>query len=259
MKTWCWADGELQGGVCVAPEDRAFRYGMSFFETVAVFSGRAIFLVEHLRRLHGAVASVDGHVAGDGLERAVAELAAGLENGVLRIYATAGSGAIGDRFSGGVYLLFEEAETGGGLGATRAMVWGAPYVSRPGGWKTGNYWTNVDALMAAKGQGCDEAILCNVAGEVVSASMGNLFLCLDGRWVTPPLGSGARDGVVREWVMGRFGIKESVLDVGEAGRCSAGFVTNSRVGIRVIGELDGRALRTEDEWTAIYREEVLRG
>jgi len=82
---------------------------------------------------------------------------------------------------------------------------------------------------------------------------------LDDRWVTPPLGSGARDGVVRAWVMGRFGIKESVLDVGEAGRCSAGFVTNSRVGIRVIGELDGRALRTEDEWTAIYREEVLRG
>lgn len=259
MKTWGWSNGELRSGVGVAPEDRAFRYGMSFFETVAIFSGRPVFLSEHLRRLRDAVASVSGCIATNGLESALAELVAGLKNGVLRIYATAGPGAIGDRFSGGVYLLFEEAETGGGLGAMRATVSGAPSVSRPGGWKTGNYWGNVDALLAARGQGCDEAILCNAGGEVVSASMGNLFLCVDGRWVTPPLGGGARDGVVREWVIARFGMEEWVLDADALARCSAAFVTNSRVGVRVIAELDGRALRTEDDWTAIYRGEVLRG
>ena len=77
---------------------------------------------------------------------------------------------------------------------------------------------------------------------LVGAAMANVFLQLDGTWVTPALETGARDGAVRSWVMGRLGAGEGILDSRDLARCSAAFLTNSRVGVRSVRELDGRPL-----------------
>jgi 4-amino-4-deoxychorismate lyase len=237
MKTWknnglIWMDCEM-----LPLADRGFRYGMSVFETIAVHDGKLLFLEPHLQRLKHAAADC-GCVLPELPDFNLLPLGTGL----LRIYLTAGAGAPEAPFTGNAYALFDEAEVGWNLSPLRVALHAAPCMPRPGGWKTGNYWQNIDALVASRCIGCDEALVCNPAGMLMGAAMANVFLLIDGSWVTPTLETGARNGVVREWVLDTLGAAESLLDADEALRCSSAFVTNSRVGIRPIGELNGRPL-----------------
>ena len=70
--------------------DRGFRYGMSVFETLAVRSGRILFLEEHLAALSAACKAA-------GFQAELAPEINQLEDlpdGLLRIYVTAGDGSL---------------------------------------------------------------------------------------------------------------------------------------------------------------------
>lgn len=217
--------------------DRGFRYGMSVFETVTVVAGRPLFLEAHVERLRRAAGD-----CGMDLPPLPEFDFARLWSGLLRFYVTAGPGMPGDPFEGGVYALFDLAEVGWDLPPLRVMTSAAPYLPRPGGWKTGNYWQNIDALEMARRADCDEALVFNPAGMLVGGAMGNVFLQIDGNWVTPAHETGARDGVVRSWVLAGFGGGQALLESRDVARCTAAFLTNSRVGIRSVREIDGRPL-----------------
>lgn len=217
--------------------DRGFRYGMSVFETVAVVEGRPLFADAHLRRLARAA----GDCGWDPPELPGFDFRR-MGTGLLRFYLTAGAGSPGDPFAGHAYAIFEEAEVGWDLPALRVETCAAPYLPRPGGWKTGNYWQNIDALAAAKRSGAGEALLFNPAGALVGAAMANAFLLLDGMWTTPARECGARDGVVRAWVLEAVGGREEVIDPEMVRRCRAAFLTNSRIGVRPVEAIDGRPL-----------------
>jgi branched-chain amino acid aminotransferase len=213
---------------------------MSVFETITVLDGRPLLLMEHLERLRQAAGT-----CGLNLPPLPEFDFSRLWTGLLRFYVTAGPGAPCDDFEGNVYALFDQAEVGWNLPALRVMSSAAPYLPRPGGWKSGNYWQNIEALGQAKRAGCDEALLFNPAGMLVGAAMANVFLQIDGAWVTPALETGARDGAVRAWVTGCLGASEVVLESRDVACCSAAFLTNSRIGIRSVRELDGRPLADE--------------
>jgi branched-subunit amino acid aminotransferase/4-amino-4-deoxychorismate lyase len=203
---------------------------MSVFETIAVRDDRPLLLEAHLERLALA------------FRRTGVPPVTGLGTGVLRIYLTAGEGGFDAPFAANAHALVEPAEVGWNLPPLRVAMSAAPYLPRPGGWKTGNYWQNIDALLSARQAGCDEALLFNPAGMLVGGAMANVFLRIDGRWSTPALETGARDGAVREWVLQTMEASEEILDSDSLRRCSAAFLTNSRIGIRAVSELDGRPL-----------------
>ena len=257
MSAWRWQSGAWvpSGGVPVG--DRGFRYGMSVFETVAVDRGRAIFLEAHLERLARAAHSVGwGEVAVTGIPEAC--VANPASTGVVRLYVTAGAGRPGDAFCGSVYALFEECEVGTEFSAVRAASSPAPYLPRPGGWKTGNYWQNVDALASAWAMGVEEVLLFNPSGALVCASMANVFMEIGGVWKTPALEAGSRDGVVRAWVKEQMPVEETLLATDDVARSTACFLTNSRIGVRAVSEIDGRPLRTDvADLQQLYREHVL--
>lgn len=233
--------------------DRGFRHGMSVFETIAIVDGRALFGDAHLVRLGRAAA--DSGCAAPCLP---AFDFGGLGTGLLRIHLTAGPGAPGEPFAGNGYAIFEEAEVGWDLPALRVETSSAPCLPRPGGWKTGNYWQNIDALVAAHAAGCDEALLFNPAGMLVGGAMANAFLLVDGEWMTPARACGARDGVVRAWVMESLVVREEALDVESTRRCRAAFLTNSRIGVRTVASIDGRPLGDAcRELRKKYRDEIL--
>lgn len=252
--------GRWEPCAAVPLDDRAFRYGMSVFETIAVAGGRALFLDEHLGRL-GEAAQARG-LEVDGLPDFLPEITQGLEaraTGVVRLYLTAGPGGMSDPHSGSLFALFEDCEAGGKFPPLRVVSSPVPYCPGPGGWKTGNYWQNVDAHLAARRAGCDDALLFNAGGALVSASVANVFVKIDGCWITPPVATGARDGVVRAWVIDRLPVREDVVFFEDLARCTACFLTNSRVGIRAVAELDGRPLAPDDAGLqSRYCEEVLR-
>lgn len=236
MTAFQYAGGEWQACEGLPLEDRAFRYGMSFFETVAVVGGRPLFWAEHWLRLKQAAAGAGGYCPADCKPPDL------LMTGVLRLYLTAGPGNYADLFLGHLFGLFESCDVGTFSPPVSIATCSAPYAPRPGGWKTGNYWQNVDALCAARRMSCDEALLFNVCGALVSASMANVFLKLRGQWVTPALETGARDGVVRAWLLGHLAAEESLITPEDVAVCSECILTNSRTGLRAVKALDGRAL-----------------
>ena len=240
MLTWKQSGSAWETVESVPLADRGFRYGMSVFETIAVVAGRPLLFGEHLERLRLAAGT-----CGLDLPPLPEFDFSRLSTGMLRFYVTAGPGAPGDAFEGNVYALFEQAEAGWNLSALRVMSCAAPYLPRPGGWKSGNYWQNIEAMGLAKRAGCDEALLFNPAGMLVGAAMANVFLQIDGKWITPALETGARDGTVRSWVLSHLGVEEGILESRDVARCSAAFLTNSRIGIRSVRELDGRPLANE--------------
>lgn len=261
IRTWGWSRAGWQADAAVPASDRGFRYGMSVFETVAVYQGRPLFLPDHLDRLARAAGEVVTEWP-DALTVLIAQEA--FPNGVLRVYQTAGDGGPAAPFGPGrIFLVFEETafpgrmevENGFRLGLSRAplpCVWG--------GWKTGNYWPNVQAFQEARHQGWDEVLATNYQGGIVSAAMGNVFLKIAGQWRTPALACGARDGVVRAWVCRRWPVLEAPVHWDELNEVEDAFVTNSRLGVMPVAEIDGRILpdrRDAAQWAVEYRNDVL--
>ena len=237
MKSWTLTGGRWETCAAVPLEDRGFRYGMSFFETLAVVAGRPLLLKPHWERLQRAAREVGVLVP----ELPAFDFST-LPDGLLRFYLTAGPGTPGAPFAGTLYAIFDVAEVGWQLPAARVVTCAAPYLPRPGGWKSGNYWQNIAAQTEARQAGCDEALLFNPAGMLVGAAMANVFLRLEGRWHTPARAAGARDGAVRAWALARCGAEETLLDNAALAECSSAFLTNSRMGIRSVAELDGHPL-----------------
>jgi branched-subunit amino acid aminotransferase/4-amino-4-deoxychorismate lyase len=242
MKSWKKNGDRWEECESLPLADRGFRYGMSVFETIAVREGRPLLFESHLERLRQAASDCrqSPHPAPHFSDFDFSLLGTGL----LRFYLTAGEGTFDAPFAGIPHALFEPAEIGWNLPPVRVASSAAPYLPRPGGWKTGNYWQNIDALAWARRQGCDEALLFNPAGMLVGAAMANVFLRIEGRWTTPALEAGARDGTVRAWVLKEMMVSEEILDTDSLRRCSAALLTNSRIGIRAVAELDGRPLES---------------
>jgi len=68
-------------------------------------------------------------------------------------------------------------------------------------YKTGNYLNNLLAMLEAKDEQADEAILLNTRGELTEGTRSNVFLVQQGTVSTPPLEAGLLAGVTRHEVL----------------------------------------------------------
>ena len=260
VHAWTLVDGSFREGADVPVSDRGFRYGMSVFETVAVQNGKMLFLEEHLAALSAAckAAGFQGEPA-----HAIKELP-DLPDGLLRIYVTAGDGALtGSASHGRTFVYFEPVEFPGREEIKRGFRLGVtptPFVTVLGGWKTGNYWPNVRALRLARENRFDETLIVNIEKVVISAAMANIFFLIDGILQTPAADTGVRQGVVRQWIMRMRSVREGRLlleDISAAEEC---FLTNSRLGVMPVSHIEGRPLpsrSTGEALAGLYRERIL--
>ncbi len=264
--SWQFQEDELIEASTISVWDRGFRYGMSVFETILIHRGRMVLGEDHIRRLQEASRAAGFSVPTGLLDSLMTRLAHADESMtcMLRVYVTAGEGSpLADATASRIYIIVEEVVMPGD--GERADGWKlhlsrAPMVSVLGGWKTGNYWPHVQALAEARRNGCQEAVIPDMAGNVVSASMANLFAVIDGELRTPPLMVGARDGVVRSWVLKNSSAREDLITVDDLARATECFVTNSRIGILPVREIDGRELPSRSVGRLLYdtyRENVL--
>ena len=114
--------------------------------------------------------------------------------------------------------------------------------------KTLAYLDNVLARRAARAMDADEALMLNNRGEVACAAAANLFWFEGDALVTPALDCGVLDGIVRGAVIERArGAGIEVRQVRAARDrlepASGLFITNSLIGLRPVGVLDGIAMR----------------
>ena len=217
-----WMDGEL-----VAWDDatihvltHTLHYGSGVFEGIRAYStprGGAVFrLTDHMRRLHDSASlflmelpySIEELV--DATKATIR--ANGLESGYIRPIAFLGYGEMGLNplpcpvnvsiavWPWGTYLGDEGIRHGVRMKVSswRRMDSNVNPVAAKG---TGIYINSSLAKVEALKAGYDEAILLNTHGQVAECTGENLFVVKDGVLVTPPLSSGALEGITRDSVM----------------------------------------------------------
>jgi branched-chain amino acid aminotransferase/4-amino-4-deoxychorismate lyase len=240
----------------IPPDDRGFLLGDGLFETVLAIAGRPLFLDEHLARLARGCAvlglpapnqavvhrAVDQALAGAGLIDARA---------AVRLTWTAGSGGRGlDRpTSVQPRLVATAAPAPAPVGpASLAIVSVRRNQASPASrLKTLAYLDNVLARREALAAGADEAVMLNTTGQVACAAAANLFWLSEGRLYTPALDCGVLDGIARAQVLAlaaAMGAEVSEVRAGAEAMAAAEtiFLTNSLIGVRAVGRIDGRAL-----------------
>jgi len=243
-QSWIWNGSAFVPCQGIPAEDRGFRYGMAVFESLAIRDGRVEFLEAHLTRLETACRQCGFPLDPTALSQTEERFRQISGPAFARIYVTAGAGGPTAPVTAPQIVLFAEPREMPAAEPIRVGVHPEPFVPVMGGLKTANYWANIAALQAGRARGCDETLLFNPRHELISACMANVFVEVEGQWVTPPVASGARAGVVREWVMQRRKITERTLSPAELRRARAVFLTNCWAGITPVATLDGHPLST---------------
>ncbi len=205
---WQWKQGSLIPVDGVPLSDRGFRYGMHLFESTRLESGLALLLDAHLEEMNRRAASLEFLGILPTHSQTLEWIRnAGLADGVLRIYWTAGDGAPGEGpAEGRIYFtweakpLFDAIAYEKGFSVLLSPKLGAENPALHG-MKTGNYWGSVLALRSAKDRNLDEMLFCDPSGALQTFATGNLLIHHEGKWWTPPERSGFRTGTVRGWFL----------------------------------------------------------
>jgi branched-subunit amino acid aminotransferase/4-amino-4-deoxychorismate lyase len=262
LRAWIDSGAGFEPANAVPIADRGFRYGMSVFESFPLRDGVADFLEHHLRRLRVAC-ELTGLTPPSAALTACEALLQQATDGFARIYVTAGDGTVTGDFDACRVLVMVEARE-----PTPARVYhrgydlglhGGNHVPLFPGLKTGNYWANLRAFREGVAAHCNETLLFTPEGFLISACMANAFLVKDGRIRTPVLTTGARPGVIREWVMARTDVTEALLTRADVESADEIFLTSSWLGIMPAASIAGHPLPNREvaqSLLAAYREAV---
>ena len=218
---------------------------MSVFESFPVRNGAPIFLREHLARLRAACARVGFTIDNESLTQCK-DVLRNAHDGFARIYVTAGDGAVTSDFENcRVFIFVEPREPTPSRVYHRGYDLGIcaePHEPIFGGLKTANYWKNLDAFRRGVARQKNETLLFNPRGELISACMANAFIFQNEKLKTPPLESGARDGVVREWIAKRREVEQCALTRDDLENADEIFLTSSWLGVMPVASLESRPL-----------------
>lgn len=238
-----WSDGkwiDASEGF-VAMHDRGVLHGLGAFETMLAIDGTLQHGELHLRRLKNGIDRM-------GLRRDLEAIDVGalareiceknsLTSGKVRVRltVTAGEGALEDSRPGSTASAWLTAAPISGEVAAMTVVI-LPFTrnenSALSGLKTTSYAENLIALRWARERGADEGIFFNNRGELCEACTANVFVKIDGHWLTPRLDSGCLPGVMRELVLERDpGIREAVITREQFARAEEMFLTSAIRGV----------------------------
>lgn len=145
-------------------------------------------------------------------------------------------------FEWGRYLGAEAIEQGidAGVSSWRRLP---PGSSMPRGKIGGQYVSNQLVSVEAKSNGFQEGILLDHNGVVSEGAGENLFLVIDGRIITPPLGSSILAGITRNTVMHLaeelgFSLREEVVTRDMLYLCDELFMTGTAAEITPVRSVD---------------------
>ncbi len=234
----------------IAILDRGFLYGDGLFETIRIYQNMPFLLEKHLRRLLCAAKTVAINAPSIGeLESAARRILAQseIQEGVLKIIITRGSGERGLRFSADIRATLVMILTAG-IPYTEGMYqrgFSAVFVPDKRALadiKSLSCLVNVMANSCAQDLGAQEALFLK-DGFVTEGTMSNVFVAKNGRLMTPSLEQGILPGITRELVLrlaGNLGIEvcEASLKKKDAQSADEVFVTNSIIEIMPVVRLE---------------------
>jgi len=225
-----------------------FLFGWGVFETLRVYSGKIVFLKEHLSRLKDGCEKIGlGFPALDFTAQIKKLLKENkLENAYCRISLFKKRQGTGSIVYVAPFSYYENKEHQRGFRAISAPF--VKYSQHPlVSVKAISYLENRLAWKKAQDKGRDEAIFLNEKGFLSEASRSNLFFIKNKTFYTPSLECGMLNGITRQKVImlikkagwhlreGRYKIL-SLLSADEA------FLTSSLMEVMPLVEVDGRKI-----------------
>jgi branched-subunit amino acid aminotransferase/4-amino-4-deoxychorismate lyase len=241
----------------VAPVSSAMLYGRGVFTTVAIYNGKPFLWPAHWQRLknHAAKLSVD---VGGANERNIGEALRKLvavnqvNNGRARVILLARSGRDvwktkkEDERKTDLLIMTGEPQKVPVAGMSLAV---SPYrcntLSPLVGIRSLNYLEQVLSWEEAQARDFDEAVVLNERGEVVSATMANIFWVKNGTLHTPAISTGAIRGITRAAVIDLAGkqfipVIEGIHDLADLTEADEIFLTSASLGVALVTTFDFR-------------------
>ncbi|MEZ5499644.1 MAG: aminodeoxychorismate lyase [Steroidobacteraceae bacterium] len=238
--------------------DRGLHYGDGLFETIVVRDGMARHLDAHMQRLRAGMARLRiGSVDWPGLAQTLVSCASREDRAVFKLIVTRGSDpargyVMHEGLCPTVVLLRYDFPSGPALdpaGRVAVRLGQTIWPQDPGldGIKHCNRLPQVLARAEWSDPGIFESLHANAAGDLVSGTMTNVFVILDGQLLTPAIACGCVAGIARAQVIDRaraanVALTETRIPLAAIKRCTEMFLTNVRIGAVGVGRIDGRAL-----------------
>jgi 4-amino-4-deoxychorismate lyase len=223
--------------------DDGFWFGRGVFETIRVHE-KPLFWPEHILRLNDGLAKLQIRPAIDQHEMLAQISRLAIRQCVLKIAVTAVNIVLQTRplpdHTTGPFRLLPVANQR----TTNPLLLSC---------KSINYLENLLAREQAAREGFDDALFIGAAGRLSETSRANLFLLRNGRILTPDLGCGLLDGVIRQWVLANFTVETGCFDLAELLAADAVFVTNSVIGIQPVAAIGNQSYSDSSVVQAIRR------
>jgi branched-chain amino acid aminotransferase len=263
-----WMNGELVDwdAAQIHILTHSLHYGMGVFEGIRAYEtaeGPAVFrLTEHMQRLHNSarIMMMDMPYTVPELVQAAKDVvrASGLPSCYVRPIAYYGYGEMGLNtlpctvdvaiacWPWGAYLGDEGLSKGVRM---KISSWTRHdhNTMPPASKTTGNYVNSSLAKVEALKAGYDEAIMLSPSGFVSECTGENIFAARDGVLITPPIASGALEGITQDTVMSiardfGFETKFDYLTRSDLYVCEEMFVCGTAAEVSAVNSVDDRPI-----------------
>lgn len=245
------------GKLLISPDNRSFRYGDGFFETLKMVNGKILLADYHFERLFASLELLQFQKPDYFTPAYLAEQVDMLAKknyhyklARIRITIFRGEGGLYDVDNHFPHHLIQTwglepatnqlNENGLVLGIyrdARKVCDGFSHV------KSNNYLPYVMAALWAKKEHLNDALLLNPYSRVAEATIANIFIVKDGLIKTPAISEGCVSGVMRKYLLHslrkeNMPVEETRLEPDEVMQASEIFLTNAIYGIKWVKELD---------------------
>jgi aminodeoxychorismate lyase len=227
--------------------DRGFRFGDGVFETLALVDGTPYQWQEHINRLNAGLAAL--RIAAPDVDWASVAQQLIHKNqttdGFLRIAISRGIGSRG-------YMPDAEIKPTWVMEIIPATpmpekpytLWHGtitrpPLSALPANHKLAHGIGSTLALMEARDQNCDEALLLSHDGNLSECASGNLFWITGEKIYTPALSTACLAGTTRAAILrlSPIEVEEVVANIDSLAYAEAAFISNTRLGVCPIATL----------------------
>ena len=218
--------------------DSGLFFGRGVFETILV-KEKAIFLDEHIERLNKSINALSlGKVINkDDVISFINEN--NIKNKALKIVVTEKNLVYSTR-----EIKYKDEDYINGFKVRISEVL-RNSTSRVVAFKTLNYLENIIEYELCQSSGFNEAIFFNELGNLCEGCTSNIFIVKNKKIYTPPVKDGLLPGVVRNWVIKNFQVKETRITKEELLNSDEVFLTNSLVGVIKVSSIEDKLFDSE--------------
>lgn len=218
--------------------DSGLFFGRGVFETILV-KEKAIFLDEHIERLNKSInaLSLGKAINKDDVISFINEN--NIKNKALKIVVTEKNLVYSTRD-----IKYKDEDYINGFKVRISKVL-RNSTSRVVAFKTLNYLENIIEYELCQSSGFNEAIFFNELGNLCEGCTSNIFIVKNKNIYTPPVKDGLLPGVVRNWVIKNFQVKEARITKEELLNSDEVFLTNSLVGVIKVSSIEDKLFDSE--------------